>query len=1727
MKPKSKRIMGLFLALVMIIGCIPLNSMKVYAADVYPVEINSVNFPDDDFRNIVKEWGDANHDGWLSKEEAGEPESINNYSGKAPVKDLKGLEYFYNAKEILFKNAKLTNVDLSKNPNLERVILDNNQITKLDISNNLKLKELSLKGNNIDKLSSIKFGYNNALEKLNLSENYFTKLDLRSFPNLKKLECSGQKSKTELMELLMQSKKLEYLDCSHNTLTDLDLTKSTELVNLICNNNSLTSLDFSNSKKIDIFQSDNRDQYYAIGPTFPYPVSKLPGNFNPAYVRDLEGATIQNGAFYLNNNDVKEITYIYDTGSMANTPVKLGISGFLGVLEVHDINSKAKEGLTRLTFDAGDGTIDGKPKKALDVNALLEYAVTELQVQIKRMQPIANDPNKVFMDWFPEIPQTGQVNPETYYARYTDKVKASTDPNAGLVDGYTRIAFDAGQGNAVDGSRYKIIDVVNGTKWNDPALQSKLPQEVICGDKTKEFKTWSQEILNDDSVVGTGLFEARYTLKDALKIGTDPSAQTPEGYTRIIFDAGEGNTVEGNRYKVIDVREDLTWSHTKVANEAPTEAKYKDSTRVFDKWNPNVPISTKKVEKQTFIAVYKDVETGSKVYKFEPTSADKPVDERDAKIPDKYKKDGKLDTTKYSIISFKLPENSRFIYMGKIGKKTNTGYPVENFFDKSFNETTSFIIPRYMLWRDFRSDLGYDYENSPVAVYVLHITKKGQGCQFEFYGFKNGLPNDNDVLNNGRIFEADFRLKEKIILSRKLDNKIDNYILVSSYDRVIKAPVSIGYGTIKAHGNGGTINGKTDHEIYANVAYDLTFAEIIKHLPDPYREGYKFKYWSESPEEGSPEIDGNKIYNEKTAHGEKGSYTVDVYAQYEEGLPDIIENPTKTTPQGYVRVTFKAGEGIEKLNSTKFYDVKKGTSLREAYYPEVTLKATHDNLVWSVAPGTPINSTTEIEAKASLKGLLKIGTDPKIEIPNGYIRVTFDAGENNTIDGENRYKVIDVLTGTGWDNEAVKGQIPTTATCKETTKEFDNWNETVPTNGPVEAKTFTAKYKDKKKVVEVDSTSSPQEGYVRIMFNAADGLVDGKATKAFDVLKGTTYGDTALKDIIKKLVAVPTDTTKEFNKWTPDVNPTDQVENNKIFTATYKAKELVKAGTDPNAAVPNGYTRVKFDAGEGNTIDGTNRYKVIDVLTGTAWDNKAVKDEIPEKAINQDTKQEFDKWSETVPTAGTVEAKTFTATYKAKEIVKAGTDPNAAVPNGYTRVKFDAGEGNTIDGTNRYKVIDVLTGTAWDNKAVKDEIPEKAKYKDATKIFTEWDSTVPTTGPVEEQDFTAIYRTPAPTPDPTNPIVGPVDPTDPNGGKPADPSKYYVVTFVSADTTMGTVDAKNTAYVLKTETKTLADITAPKTTAVQGYEFEKWEPALDKNTTIAGDMEVKAYFKQKGTTPQNPPVVGPVDPQDPNGGKPADPSKYYVVTFVSADTTMGTVDAKNTAYVLKTETKTLADLARFAPAAIPYYGYEFAGWSPYLYGNPTIIDSNMVIYARFEELYTPSYPDPYERRRPRRKYNYRDDRYDRDDNEEEKIEEAKVYDKLEAILFINNNLMQKSVNGVVSQVRMDIAPFIYQSRTMLPIRFVAESLGFMVTWDANTRTVYLIDKENIVQIPVDTNNIIVNGNTFVSDVKPMIKNNRTMLPVANIARALGLEDGKDILWDAVRAMVTLKRNVLK
>ena len=149
----------------------------------------------------------------------------------------------------------------------------------------------------------------------------------------------------------------------------------------------------------------------------------------------------------------------------------------------------------------------------------------------------------------------------------------------------------------------------------------------------------------------------------------------------------------------------------------------------------------------------------------------------------------------------------------------------------------------------------------------------------------------------------------------------------------------------------------------------------------------------------------------------------------------------------------------------------------------------------------------------------------------------------------------------------------------------------------------------------------------------------------------------------------------------------------------------------------------------------------------------------------------------------------------------------------------------------------------------------------------------------------------------------------------------------------------------------------------------------------------------------------------------------------------------------------------------------------------------------------------------------------REEKPVEEKQEKTTATEIKAIVTIGSKDLEILINGISSKKTMDVAAQIKNSRTMLPLRFVAEALGFKVMWISETRTVVIYDDEFKVEIPVDTNTIIVNGVKFESDVKPQIVNNRTLLPIANIARALGLKDGTDILWNPVTRQATIIRRV--
>ncbi|SMP61713.1 fibronectin type III domain-containing protein [Anoxynatronum buryatiense] len=116
---------------------------------------------------------------------------------------------------------------------------------------------------------------------------------------------------------------------------------------------------------------------------------------------------------------------------------------------------------------------------------------------------------------------------------------------------------------------------------------------------------------------------------------------------------------------------------------------------------------------------------------------------------------------------------------------------------------------------------------------------------------------------------------------------------------------------------------------------------------------------------------------------------------------------------------------------------------------------------------------------------------------------------------------------------------------------------------------------------------------------------------------------------------------------------------------------------------------------------------------------------------------------------------------------------------------------------------------------------------------------------------------------------------------------------------------------------------------------------------------------------------------------------------------------------------------------------------------------------------------------------------------------------------------QYQVNGQLRQ--MDAVPVIYESRTLLPIRYVAEAVGATVQWDAMTEKVTVMLDNTVVELWIGNNIAKVNGvSTQIdannSQVKPLIlPPGRTMIPLAFVSRSLGC----NVQWNDLTQEVTV------
>ncbi len=117
------------------------------------------------------------------------------------------------------------------------------------------------------------------------------------------------------------------------------------------------------------------------------------------------------------------------------------------------------------------------------------------------------------------------------------------------------------------------------------------------------------------------------------------------------------------------------------------------------------------------------------------------------------------------------------------------------------------------------------------------------------------------------------------------------------------------------------------------------------------------------------------------------------------------------------------------------------------------------------------------------------------------------------------------------------------------------------------------------------------------------------------------------------------------------------------------------------------------------------------------------------------------------------------------------------------------------------------------------------------------------------------------------------------------------------------------------------------------------------------------------------------------------------------------------------------------------------------------------------------------------------------------------------------------VNGEV--VENDVAPQIVNGRTMLPIRFLAETLGADVYWDGTTGVVSIIEsirdkmvkvKKSIV-LKIGSDEAVVDNEIVMLDAPAFVQDGRTFLPVRFITEELGCY----VEWIAETQQVLIER----
>ena len=376
--------------------------------------------------------------------------------------DLRSIDVSKNTKlEFLsVSHCKLTSLNVKNNRKLVELYVYNNQLTALDVRSNYMLKRLDCYEN---QLTALDLSSNVALEYLGVNDNPITELDLRAQSNLQKLSCSAMKLKKLDVD---RCTELRRLYCNDNQIETLDLRSNKKLETLQCQNNRLSWLNLSSNTALDPRYVDcsgnvydikvDENLQYRVYPDLPCYGATEGTYFTAARASDWTGGTVSKvdgwDVLTLDNRDVKEVTYKYDTGN-----AKIGKVAFT-------LKTEVPPKYITISFDPNGGTGTMKPMR---VKAGVGYTLPECT--------FTPPEGKEFAGW---LAVNGNVYPAGHdvYSTYDQSLKATwKDKKVAEVT----ISFDPNGGTGT----MQPMTVKSGENFT-------LPECTFTPPEGKEFAGW-------------------------------------------------------------------------------------------------------------------------------------------------------------------------------------------------------------------------------------------------------------------------------------------------------------------------------------------------------------------------------------------------------------------------------------------------------------------------------------------------------------------------------------------------------------------------------------------------------------------------------------------------------------------------------------------------------------------------------------------------------------------------------------------------------------------------------------------------------------------------------------------------------------------------------------------------------------------------------------------------------------------------------------------------------------------------------------------------------------------------------------------------------------------------------------------------------------------------------------------------------------------------------------